>query len=47
MSFVTTQPQVLSGVADTMLRIGSALAAQNPAAGAKVSFLQRPTRYPH
>jgi hypothetical protein len=47
MSFVTTQPGMLSGAAGTMQRICSALAAHNPAAGAKVSFPQRATKFPH
>ncbi|HZU49998.1 MAG TPA: hypothetical protein VFA16_22500 [Mycobacterium sp.] len=44
MSVVTTQPGVWRGAAGTIQRIGLALAA---AAGAKVSFPQRPTKFPH
>ncbi|WP_375487599.1 hypothetical protein [uncultured Mycobacterium sp.] len=47
MSFATTQPGVLTGAVGSMQVIGSALAARNPAAGAKVSFPQRPTTFPH
>ena len=34
MSFVTTQPEALAGAAGTLQSIGSALSAQNAAAGA-------------
>ncbi|WP_163747917.1 hypothetical protein [Mycobacterium noviomagense] len=49
MSLVTTQPAPSRGTAGTMQRIGSALAAPNPAdaARATVSFPRRPMTFPH